>query len=400
VTLIEAGPAAAKYYVATNGSDSNPGTNIAQPFATLRKAVGLANPGDLIYMRGGVYPETFRIRLTRSGSAAQPIRVQAYPGELPVFDFSAQSFASTNQGISISGNGWQLRGFEVFGAGASGINVTGHSNLVERCVVHHCRGTGISIGQPGGYNLVLNCDSYRNFDYDDGTNSTHGEDADGFGAKFGVAPGNVFRGCRTWENADDGWDLWQATNSVVIEECWAFRNGTNFMNDPRFSGDGNGFKLGGNYVPGAHRVTRCVSFANFQTGFDQNNNLAGQTVDQNTAWANRGRNFNLSHGTNATPHVVRNNLSIAGGSADLFRSDSILASNSWQVILSPAAGTNDVLSVEAAFALAPRRDDGGLPETPFLRPAPRGRLVDKGAELGSPFSGAAPDLGAFESPEW
>jgi hypothetical protein len=387
----------AQYYVATNGNDSNSGTNPAQPFATLTRAAGLAGPGDLIYLRGGTYSSAGRIRLARSGSPAQPIRVSAFPGEHPVFDFSAQSFASTNKGIEISGSWWRICGLEVTGAGSMGINVTGHSNLVERCGVRHCRQTGIAISQPGGGNLILNCDSYRNFDYDSGTNNTHGEDADGFGAKFGVGPGNVFSGCRAWENADDGWDLWKATNMVVVTNCWTFRNGTNFMNDPRFSGDGNGFKLGGFYYPGPHRVMNCVAFDNYHNGFDQNNNTAGLTLDNNTAWANGDSNFQLTHGTNVVPHVVRNNLSIAGGKPDAFRSGSLLTNNSWQLV-SPAAGTNDLLSIDSSLALAPRREDGGLPATPFLRPVPGGRLVDRGVNLGNPFTGKAPDLGAFESP--
>jgi hypothetical protein len=56
--------------------------------------------------------------------------------------------------------------------------------------------------------------------------------------------------------------------------------------------------------------------------------------------------------------------------------------------------------VDAVLAKAPRRDDGGLPEVPFLRPVPTGRLVNKGIDLGEPYSGSAPDLGAFETSEW
>lgn len=97
---------------------------------------------------------------------------------------------------------------------------------------------------------------------------------------------------------------------------------------------------------------------------------------------------------------VRNNLSIAGGKADSFTSGSILMSNSWQVITSPAANTNNVLSIDTSFATAPRRDDGSLPEIPLMRPVPGGLLVDNGTNIGLPFSGPAPDLGAFESPAW
>lgn len=164
-----------------------------------------------------------------------------------------------------------------------------------------------------------------------------------------------------------------------------------------FAGDGNGFKLGGGYAPGPHRVLRCLSFGHPHTGFDQNGNSAGLTLDQNTAWANVTCNFNLNHNAiTQGVHVARNNLSLDG--AVTIPGSAIQTNNSWQVLTS--ASTNDVLSVDPAFLLAPRRDDGSLPETPFLRPVPDGRLLDNGAALGEPFFGSAPDLGAFESPAW
>lgn len=45
---------------------------------------------------------------------------------------------------------------------------------------------------------------------------------------------------------------------------------------------------------------------------------------------------------------------------------------------------------------APRRADGSLPELPYLRPGPRSALIDKGTDVGLPYRGKAPDLGAFE----
>ncbi|HUI06598.1 MAG TPA: right-handed parallel beta-helix repeat-containing protein [Verrucomicrobiae bacterium] len=400
IKLFDAGPEMANYYVATNGSDSASGTATNVPFRSVHKAVSVSSAGNLIYVRGGTYATNavLTIGTSHNGTASNPIRLCAYPGEYPVLDFSSQTFTSSNDGVKLQASWWQIRGLEIAGAGHNGFHISGNSNVVEQCVVHDCRDSGIQISPSGSSNLILNCDSYRNHDPD------NYEDADGFAAKDSppshIGQWNVFHGCRSWENCDDGWDLWQATNTVVIENCWSWRNGIDFWGaGTNFNGDGNGFKLGGNYYPGAHVVVGCVSFGNVQTGFDQNNNAAGLTLDQNTAWANGARNFSLNHGTNTTPHLVRNNLSIAGGIADAFRADSILISNSWQVV-SPAASTNDLLSVDTSFAVAPRRDDGGLPETPFLRPVPGGRLVDKGADLGAPFSGSAPDLGAFETVAW
>jgi hypothetical protein len=265
------------------------------------------------------------------------------------------------------------------------------------CTVHDCGNTGIHItgGSSGttfpSYNLVLNCDSYLNYDPD-----TNGENADGFTAKWNLGPGNVFRGCRAWSNSDDGWDLWMGNSSVLIEECWAFWNGVDHWSTPSFAGDGNGIKLGGNYIGAPHRMLRCLSFENVATGVDQNNNLDGQTVDQNTLWNNGSRNINLNHGANTTPHVVRNNLSFDGGSSDSFTSGTSFSNNSWQVISSPAANAGDVLSVDSSVVTASRSPDGSLPTLPFLRPVPGGRLIDQGVDIGEPYSGAAPDLGAFE----
>jgi hypothetical protein len=97
---------------------------------------------------------------------------------------------------------------------------------------------------------------------------------------------------------------------------------------------------------------------------------------------------------------LRNNAAIGTvtiGSTSAY--PSIQISNTWQVL--PDVNTNDFLSTDWTWAMAPRRDDGGLPETPFMRPVPGGRLVDLGTtNVGIAFYGSAPDLGAFESPTW
>ena len=46
--------------------------------------------------------------------------------------------------------------------------------------------------------------------------------------------------------------------------------------------------------------------------------------------------------------------------------------------------------------MAPRQADGSLPVNDFARLVARSDLIDKGVDVGLPFAGAAPDLGAFE----
>ena len=407
VRLIEGGAESAKYYVAPNGSDSNSGTNIAQPFATLGKAVSNAVPGDLVYVRGGTYAVSSRISLKKIATAVQPIRIRAYPGETPVLDFSTEPGGSSSyDGISISGNYYQLHGLVLTNAGHNSIVISGSNNLVELCVSLGARNTGFHItGGNGGTstpssNMFLNCDSVRSYDAPVGGN------ADGFTAKWSLGPGNVFSGCRAWENSDDNWDLWEGSQPVLITNCWAFRAATNVwdLSNTNFNGNGNGFKLGGNGTATPHRLVNCLSFGNSAWGVDQNNNAAGQTVDQNTVWNNGSGAINLNHlgsqyGSLQSSHVVRNNVALGtvdiGGTATY---PAVELSNTWQVL--PDVNTDDFLSTDYTWAMGPRRDDGSLPETPFLRPVPAGRLVDQGANLGNSFNGPAPDLGAFESAVW
>jgi hypothetical protein len=47
---------------------------------------------------------------------------------------------------------------------------------------------------------------------------------------------------------------------------------------------------------------------------------------------------------------------------------------------------------------AARQADGSLPYLPYLHLAATSTLIDKGENVGLPYSGKAPDLGAFETP--
>jgi hypothetical protein len=49
------------------------------------------------------------------------------------------------------------------------------------------------------------------------------------------------------------------------------------------------------------------------------------------------------------------------------------------------------------LASSPRQADGSLPEIEFLHLASGSDLIDAGVDVGLPFNGKAPDLGAFES---
>lgn len=272
--------------------------------AEINTALENAQPGDVFRVPGGTHKLTATIKLSAHGTEQKPIRIEPASSERPVLDFSAQPFGGASRGIEIRGDWWQIVGLEIVGAGDNGINITGHHNVVERCIVRECRDTGIQMSQPASHNLIIGCDSFRNVDA-----PNRGENADGFAAKFDVGEGNVFRYCRAWENSDDGWDLWKAPYPVRIEDCVAFRNGLNLWNIQSFTGDGNGFKLGGDHVPAEHVVLRCVAVDQPLRGFDQNNNTAALTVEDCTAIRCRG-GFYFPAAPKTGQHVLRRNLSL------------------------------------------------------------------------------------------
>ena len=74
---------AAIYFVATNGSDSNPGT-LAQPFRTIGKGTSSLKSGDTLYLRGGTYDAIIGGYDVPGGSPGQHTVIAGYDGEKPI----------------------------------------------------------------------------------------------------------------------------------------------------------------------------------------------------------------------------------------------------------------------------------------------------------------------------
>ncbi|MCC7083790.1 MAG: right-handed parallel beta-helix repeat-containing protein [Pirellulales bacterium] len=374
------------YYVATDGSDANDGS-LNRPFATLQKVVRLVNPGDTIFVRGGTYSVNAPLQLVRPGAENNPIRLWAYQNERVVLDFAA---TPTNfyQAVSVQTNWWHLKGLTIEHSSSFGLKTNGSHNIYENMTFRWNAATGMSLIGTNGLipsdNLFLNCDSYENYDA-----AWHGENADGFGLNYTIGTGNRFHGCRAWGNSDDGWDLWEASQAVTVVDSWSYRNGVNLWNDANFQGDGNGFKLGRD--SGAHFLTNCLAWENSNNGFDTNGNGYCVHIYNCTAYANGARNWQIE---NLTTHVLRNNISLDGATADFVGSSVNSVFNSWNGL---GVGSIDFVSLDSSVARGPRPSDGSLPVSSFLHLAINSRLVDAGVSLGFAFQGAAPDLGAFET---
>lgn len=384
----------AAVYVAPGGNDTLAGT-IDAPFKTITKAVSVLAANDTIYVRGGTYALTTTISISKKGNATTRYYLFAYPGERPLLDFSGMAVGSSNRGINFSGTYWHVKGLNIKGAGDNGMNLSGSNNIIEFCSFFENRDTGLQLSGGASENQIINCDSYFNADPSNGN-------ADGFAPKLDVGTNNYFYGCRAWQNSDDGWDGYlreSLTSSTVLENCWAFKNGY-LKNGSASSGNGNGFKMGGgdnnNSDSTTHIMTlrKCLAFDNRVKGFDQNNNRGSMTLFNCSAYRN-GTNYGIAAGVKSGEVITVKN-SVVLGSLGALHASTVQEKNSW---LAPFTVTNDDFkSIDTTGVCGPRNPDGSLPDLNFLHLAAGSDLIDAGVNVGLPFVGTAPDLGAFESP--
>ncbi|HVR20484.1 MAG TPA: hypothetical protein VMS65_12325, partial [Polyangiaceae bacterium] len=212
--------------------------------------------------------------------------------------------------------------------------------------------------------------------------------------------GNVLRGCRAWNNSDDGYDFINAAGVCTVEQSFAISNG--YVPDTTTAaGNGAGFKAGGfgsppTNVPSPvprHVVRQCVAFGNRSQGFYANHHPGGLDFFNNIGFRNP-TNYNMLTDT-TSDHKLRNNIAMTPGTAISQLAGGTATFNSWTI--SVTVSSADFLSMTESEALAPRQADGSLPAMNFLRLAMGSDLIDKGENVGLPFAGSAPDLGPFES---
>jgi hypothetical protein len=395
----------ANYYVSTTGSDSNSGTATA-PFKTWQKAVNTAKAGDLIYIRGGIYTTTGAYAsgstngvnvAGKSGTSTNKINLFAYPGEVPILDCSGIQASGLRTCLNFeNSNYWHLKGLtfrntQAYQSGAwstVGVDITSSSNnIFENIVSYGHSGPGITIA--GDNNLFLNCDSHSNKDQ-----LASGEHADGFIlGKNTNRYTNTFRGCRAYNNSDDGFDSYGFEGTVIFENCWSFDNGFGTT-----AGDGAGFKLGMMTMASTGSPQRilknCIASGNDLEGFDQGESLyATVKIENSVAYNCKSVGFLFNNGGNVAS-VFTNNIAYKNTYSHTFLSNNIQKTNSWQVA---SVSDADFVSLDASQLYRQRKSDGSLPDVTFLHLRSDSDMIDKGTNIGSSYLGTAPDLGPFES---
>ena len=402
------------YYVSPSGLDSNPGT-ITQPFFTLNKAWSKVVAGDIIYMRGGTYRynNTGSSLTGKSGTSVNLISILAYPGEKPVINYNNETFTSQLIGITVSNVSYlYMEGIRVTGINQPSSstfqyglilwnNVT--NSTFEQMETDHIGGWGTVVGNNCNNILFLNCDSHHNADplSVDSYGGSDGFQSGSWGSGY-TSTNITYRGCRAWNNSDDGWDLRKADGIYTLENCWSFHNGVR-ENGTTKGGDGEGFKLGGSssYTTSILRtVKNCLAFYE-RSGFSpepdvQPDNNLGLAVYNCVAYHNSAVGFDFEY---SNVDIVKNNVAYANTAntyswgANATHDHNVGFTSDLSITLTNA----DFLSIDSTGVTGARQADGSLPNLNFLHLSAGSKLIDAGVDVGLPYTGKAPDLGAFEA---
>lgn len=147
-------------YVATTGSNSNPGT-LAAPFLTIGHASSVAVPGDIISVADGTYYGSFQT--TKDGAIGAPITFVAenrWGAKIVPPASSARDYAWDSRGDYIIIDGFEVDGTIDPTSGTVwrvGVGVAGEGSQVKNCHVHHICGS-LTPSSAGGAGILL--DSY------------------------------------------------------------------------------------------------------------------------------------------------------------------------------------------------------------------------------------------------
>ena len=446
-------------YISPDGNDQTGDGSIENPWFDLGKAINAATPGTHIICRGGTYKMKvqgdgkFTIRLKKSGTDENPIVIRCYDGEKPVFDFVNGLTAERvgERGMTITGDYWWLFGLHITHAADNAIKLEGSHNRIERCEFSYNLDTGLQLGFghkfsdsfPGisendgsycAYNDIIDCDSHHNCDYD----ANYGNDASGFACEMHSGVGNRFIRCRAWHNSASSWDLMETDFSVVIAECWAWKAGDasdhlwvkdyiTKNSSVSFTGNGNGFKLGGNGIGGnsngIHYVFNSISFGHNQgsntCGFGSNGHKNGHVLVGCLSFDNSCDYMFESDGSDANTKFY-NNVCLGKQEIDVGYDDynaltAPILKNGWTNHLVTGISADDYISLDEDDALLPRDIYGGLPRRfGRLTADPENKLVDAGNAnlddvnnvwqqlvqdfpfLARTITGTARDLGPYE----
>lgn len=446
------------YYVAVNepgASDENNGLYPSHrgeadgPWATLQHAAGKMVAGDTTYVRAGTYYEA-GIRFAHSGLPGAPITLAAYQTEQVIIDGSQAR--SRSSGIEIvNGRGHLvIQGLTIRNMPRSGITTDSQPRVVYQdvtirdCILHDNGLSGIRLAAVDGF-LVQNVEAYGNEYYgldiigsDDGALSAanglvqtssfhHHTGKEGHGLAINQGHDIIVRDSVAYHNAIHGFDVsdWPKTGELSY--------GLLFESNQSYDNGVAGFAINSD----SHHVTYRYNVA-FRNGADRagHGSSSGFLCYEgcwhvewynNVSLENTDAGFYVEDelGLYATPDdsllVFANNIAYNNGRPEWDDRPALVVEGShWQVVATHnnwagEPGRNarvvavHIIGDEGEIYTSEdvNRGDfqtGNISVDPlFVDPAafdvrlqPGSPCIDAGLDLGLPYLGIAPDIGAFE----
>ncbi len=359
---------AATYYVATTGSNSNPGTS-TKPWRTVAYATNKMVPGDTTYVRSGTYKEG-QIRFGRSGTSSAPIKLLSASGDSPIIDFVDKASTKQIRFQNFSGLkypiGWiTVEGFQIRNAYNAFKIYNGHDLTIRRNSIQNSKTSGF---HGNGTRILIE----RNKINHNGSSSfDHGIYMNGTAIKV-------------------------INNLIYGNKCYGIQlNGS--VSYSSASHAGPEFAKSSNWVVSNNTIAYngCAGVVSWRStpSLRAENNIFYENANSMSSSSTQGIHFISSTGTGM---VFRNNLAYASGSG----AKNFLGTAAKQGTHYTQSG-NIVNTLKPAFVNAPAT----LPSSPNFALPSGSSAIDKGLVISSAKiayngtsrpKGSTYDVGAYE----
>ena len=272
------------------------------------------------------------------------------------------------------------------------------NNTFELLNIHNGFGPGFFVDTGTGGNLVLNCDSHDNYD----VNGSQGDGQNGDGFGVGYKPPAPTPSSAA---AAHGTTPMKGTtpSRKRSQSRWRITGPSNADTAPPEMATGSRW--------GAARPAFGILYKTTLPGVTRRRastptTLREATPGHNTSY-NNGTQYDMlassfdSSGnvtgtitlTGSKAHIMRNNIGFPDKNSNMDGVDTQF--NTWDLNITPT--TADFASTSDTPCTGSREADGSMPAAcTMLHLAAGSKMIDKGTNVGLPYAGTAPDLGAYE----
>jgi hypothetical protein len=286
------------YYVATTGSDSNPGTQAA-PFKTIAKAAAMAKPSTTVRVAPGTYAGGFRTSVSGSASARiYFVSTTKWGAKIVPPASSVNDTAWDNRGSYID-----IIGFHIDGTSSQsgtkwthGIYNGGSYGMIRNNWVHHIAKT-VSCTSAGG--SAIGVDSYyRGIKSDVIANLVH--DIGPAGCRFVqgiyVSTSGTVKNNVVYRVAEGAIHLWHDANNVIITNNTVTASNTGII-----VGGGDYYHTSG---PNNNTMVANNIVYNNKMGIsEQGQTGTGNRYTNNLVYQNSTYNYSLKNGLQPTASI-------------------------------------------------------------------------------------------------